>query len=218
MSMPEFFDTNIERLVYRRVVGLDLGKAVDFTALTVLDWIEGPSPVYTCAALRRWPLGASYTDISLWLARFFLAQPAETPRPDPVLVVDETGVGSAVCEMIRSAMIRANVQGGFVGVTITAGSAASCVGPGRWRVAKKQLASVLVTLFQSRRLRIAPVPERETLIKEAQSFSVRITPAGNESFESWRDSEHDDLVLSLGLACWAAEWVQLPPWPRRESY
>ena len=83
-------------------------------------------------------------------------------------------------------------------------------------MAKKQLASVLVTLFTGHRLNIAEVPERAVLLKEAQAFSVKITPEGNETMESWRDSEHDDLVLALALACWAAEWIdwrkQLP-WP-----
>ena len=78
-------------------------------------------------------------------------------------------------------------------------------GKGRWRVAKKQLASVLVTLFTGQRLHTAEVPERAVLIKEAQAFSVKITPEGNETIESWRVSEHDDLVLALALACWEAE-------------
>jgi hypothetical protein len=123
----------------------------------------------------------------------------------PVVVVDETGVGKAVVEMILEALRRAGVEGGLCGVTITAGSAVSLAAPARWRVAKKELASVLVRLFQSRRLEIAEVPERATLVREAQEFTVRITPAGNETFESWREGEHDDLVLALALACWAAE-------------
>jgi hypothetical protein len=47
---------------------------------------------------------------------------------------------------------------------------------------------------------------RACLSREAQNFTVKVTPAGNETFESWRESEHDDLVLALALACWAAEW------------
>jgi hypothetical protein len=124
----------------------------------------------------------------------------------PVLVVDETGVGTAVVEMILGALRRARVPGGFVAATITGGSAVTQAGEGRFRVAKKELASVLVALFGGHRLRIAPLPETAVLIREAQNFSVKVTPAGNETFESWRESEHDDLVLALALACWAAEW------------
>jgi hypothetical protein len=115
-------------------------------------------------------------------------------------------------------MARAKVDGHLVAVTITAGAAVTqdVATPGRWRVAKKQLASVLVTLFEGQRLDIAPVPERALLIREPQAFTTRITPAGNETFESWRDSEHDDMVLSLALACWAAGWIRwsrVLPWP-----
>ena len=213
--------------VTRRIIGLDLGKAVDFTALTILDYTWPPAltplvsgqpqvatrPTYHVPALKRWQLGTSYVDISAWLLKFFM-RPDDEPRygPPPVLVVDETGVGIAVAEMLRQAL-KGKVPGGMITVTITAGSATSITDEGRWRVAKKQLASVLVTLFQSRRLKIAPCPEREVLLKEASEFSVKITAAGNESFESWRESAHDDLVLSLALAAWAAECVEFPPWP-----
>ena len=174
-------------------------------------------PDYNVTALKRWHLGTSYVDITQWLTRLFGA-PGFRPAhgPPPVLVVDETGVGVAVVEMIREAMVRAGAEGYMLAVTITAGSAVTMPVSAHWRVAKKALASVLVTLFSNRRLHIADLPERALLIREAEAFSVKITPEGNETFESWRDSEHDDLVLALALACWAAEWIdwrnQLP-WP-----
>lgn len=207
--------------VTRRVVGLDLGKAVDFTALVDLEWtwpppggLAVPKPVYNVTALKRWPLGTSYVALAGWLARYF-ASPAgvNSGGPPPVLVVDETGVGIAVIEMIRERLLAAQFPGGLVCLTITAGSGCSVVDTGRWRVAKKQLASVLVTLFQERRLALAQVPERDVLIREAQTFSVKVTPAGNETFESWRENEHDDLVLALALACWSAENLVWSPWP-----
>jgi len=216
--------------VTRRVLGLDLGKAVDFTALAVLEWAwpQGGAaalPTYQVRNLRRFPLGTPYTEIAAWLVRFYQSAEAQ-PRPGPaavwapLLVADETGVGVAVVEMIREALLAAKVAGATCGVTITAGSAVSQVPGvgGRWRVAKKELASVLVTLFQGRRLRLAELPETAALIREAQGFSVKITPAGNETFESWHEGEHDDLVLSLALACWAAETIRWQPWPPSPPY
>ncbi len=214
--------------VTRRFLGLDLGKAIDFTALVLLEWTWPPAPeppppsagpvrrargpVYDVRALRRWPLGTSYMEICDWLVnlyRSFAAGPLG-PRPvlPPVLIVDETGVGAAVVEMIAGALRAARVPGGHVAVTITGGAAVSQVPGvcGHFRVAKKVLASVLVTLFGGHRLRIAELPETAVLVREAQNFSVRITPAGNETYETWRESEHDDLVLALALACWAAEY------------
>jgi hypothetical protein len=204
--------------VTRRVLGLDLGKSVDYTALVVLEWTwptparpstqPPPRPTYRVTAMKRWPLGTSYVDIARWLVRFYQAPEVEAGEAlPPVMVVDETGVGAAVVEMLREKLGRAKVPGGMLAVTITAGSQASLVDSGRWRVAKKELASVLVRLFQERRLRLAELAETAVLLREAQTFSVKITPAGNETFESWREGDHDDLVLALALACWAAETV-----------
>jgi hypothetical protein len=43
------------------------------------------------------------------------------------------------------------------------------------------------------------------------TFTVRITEAGNESFEAWREKDHDDLMLAVVLACWAAECLRWEP-------
>jgi hypothetical protein len=74
-----------------------------------------------------------------------------------------------------------------------------------WHVPKKELVSVLQVLLQSGRLKIANLPERELLVKELLAFQVKITAAANETFEAWRERDHDDLVLATALACWWAE-------------
>jgi len=28
---------------------------------------------------------------------------------------------------------------------------------------------------------------------------------GHDSYEAWREGDHDDIVLSLAVACWSAE-------------
>jgi hypothetical protein len=34
---------------------------------------------------------------------------------------------------------------------------------------------------------------------------IKISVSGNESFEAWRESVHDDLVLATAMAVWQAE-------------
>jgi hypothetical protein len=196
------------------LLGLDLGKSSDYSALVVLDWTESLQPLYDVPAIKRWQLGTSYQSIADWLAKFLKnPEAARNGEPPAILVVDETGVGMAVVEMIRRALVEANVPGGLVTVTITGGSAVTQVPdvPGKWRVAKKELASVLVQLFQGKRLQVAGVAERETLLREAQAFSVKMTEAGNETFAAMREGDHDDTVLALALACWATETLTFPP-------
>ena len=103
---------------------------------------QGPLPTvrpdYNVTALKRWPLGTSYVDITQWLVRLFQA-PGFRPHggPPPVLVVGETGVGVPVVEMLREAMIRARVEGHMVSGTITAGrrcrSSREAGAAGGWR-------------------------------------------------------------------------------------
>jgi hypothetical protein len=58
----------------------------------------------------------------------------------------------------------------------------------------------------NRRLKIAPsLPEANTLVEELLAYRFTISEAGNHSFRTWREGQHDDLLLALCLAVWAAE-------------
>jgi hypothetical protein len=49
-------------------------------------------------------------------------------------------------------------------------------------------------------------------LREFDSFTVKINAeTANESFESWRERDHDDLVLAVALAAWGAERLCPPP-------
>jgi hypothetical protein len=70
---------------------------------------------------------------------------------------------------------------------------------------------LFVNVHQGRRLAIArELPEAAVLAKELLAFKVKITAAGNETFESWRERDKDDLVLAVALACWWAERRPVP--------
>ena len=46
--------------------------------------------------------------------------------------------------------------------------------------------------------------------RELGTFTVKITSSANETFEAWREREHDDLVLAVALATWGAETITHP--------
>src|SRR5262249_6848084 len=154
-------------------------KLSDYTALSVLEFYSGVSgPVgsppiqqnYKVPLLQRWPLGTLYAEIPKDLTRF-LQSPQLHPRP--LLVIDTTGVGLAVVEMVHEHLRRAGVVAHLATVTITSGQRATRVGGGRYNVAKGVLVSVLQVLFGSRRLRVArELPEAATLVRELQTFQV----------------------------------------------
>jgi hypothetical protein len=185
--------------------GLDLGQAADFTALAIAERTEGPDPanpnrrvpLFAVRHLQRWARGTAYPEI-VEAVRTLAGVP---PLPGCTLVVDATGVGRAVVDLFRAA--RPALPCRLRAVTITAGQHAAAGAAGE-TAPKKDLVACLQVLLQSRRLAIAKeLPDAAVLRKELQHFKVKVTTAGNETFEAWRERDHDDLVLAVALACWA---------------
>lgn len=181
------------------IVSLDLGQQQDPSALAVLERAEHTDrAAYDCVELRRWHLGTPYPRI----VEDVLGLLADSRLADPVLVVDQTGVGRPVVDLFRW-----RVGCPFRPVTITSGFTWSREPNGDYRVPKKDLAAAVQALLGYRRLRIAAeLPEARTLVEEMQAFRVKVTKAGNESFAAdWREGKHDDLVLAVALAAWVGE-------------
>jgi len=189
-------------------IGLDLGQLQDYSALTVTGEVhqwhggaERPGSTFAEYQLRhveRFPLGTSYQDIA---RRVKALQDTEELKGARLhTVVDTTGVGLPVFEMLKTERVR-----GLVGVTITGGESITAAGS-IYRVPKRALVSTLQVLLQNGALRFAAnMPLADVLRKELQAFRARINIAtGNESFEAWRERDHDDLVLSLAVALWHA--------------
>ena len=77
---------------------------------------------------------------------------------------------------------------------------------GSMRVPKKELVSCLQILLQTRRLHIVQsLPDAAVLVRELETFRVKITEVANETFGAWREGQHDDLVLAVALAAWMGE-------------
>lgn len=198
-------------MVTRYYLGLDLGQSQDYTALAVCrrEWErrdDGDGPAsYQLLALRRWPLGTSYPAIVADVGRI-LARPDLSP-PAPLFALDFTGCGRPVWDMFRAARIAAT------GIAITGGNEVIQAAALEWHVPKRDLVSVVQVLLQDRRLQWpASLPEGETLARELQTFRVKISLAGNDTFEAWRERDHDDCVLAVALACWAGETLKLRRW------
>jgi hypothetical protein len=186
------------------VAGLDLGQAADYTACCVDHVTHIPDPErqgkwlrsHAIRYLQRWPLLTSYVriadDVAAVLAKL----------TKPTLAADKTGVGAAVLDVFRSAGLPARL----VPVLITGGHQTLQDGS-EWHVPKKELVSAVQAALQQRRLQVVPqLREAETLRRELGTFRVKVSAAtGNESFEAWRERDHDDLVLAVALACWVGE-------------
>jgi hypothetical protein len=198
-------------------VGLDLGQAADFTALAVVQSVKEHNPetrrIHKNLHLRhleRYELGTTYPEIAdkvVALMRDERLSPNEYDpsrlrvyRSTPQLIVDDTGVGRAVADLLTSKGLK------FTAVTITGGDEVHRVGGGRYRVPKRDLVGALEVPFHTGRLKIAEGMELwPTLKKELLNFRRKINlKTAHDSYEHWREGDHDDLVLAAALACW---WI-----------
>jgi hypothetical protein len=214
-------------------MGVDLGQAQDFTAITIAERLYerreippsndyeaaklhfgDPLPVKTTAIYRvghleRMPLGTPYpAQVDRIKERF-----TELRGPRIVtgegshhenrvdLIVDATGVGRPVVDMLKQSGLR------VVPVVITGGDSETR-SDGFYRIPKRNLVSAGQVLLQTKRLHVHPSLQLvDTLLKELQAFKVTITNRGHDTYgNDWRENDHDDLVLSTLLAVW---------WPER---
>jgi hypothetical protein len=212
-----------------RIVGVDLGQQRDYTAISVLERGHVPAgekynakyhhrgrevfaarqPVrreYQVRHLERPELGTPYPKIAARVVELL-----KSLGGAPVLVVDATGVGRPVVDMLRHRLIQ-DLEGTDVMVTpcwitLTGGSSVTRATNGFLNVPKRDLVSAALVLMQNQQLKIADaLALKDTLVKELLAFRVKINiSTAHDSYEAWREGDHDDLVLSVAMPCWSGE-------------
>src|SRR5215203_7415518 len=210
------------------IIGVDLGQQRDYTAISIIEREHVPAgSMYNDEYHHRGRrIYAARQPVRLEYRVRYLERPnLGTPYPDQVariidlvkaiggeivLVVDATGVGLPVTDMLW-ARLRREIEETDIyitrcNVTITGGDAVTRT-PGGVRVPKRDLISAPLVLMQNGQLKIAEgLSLRETLVKELLNFRVKINiSTAHDSYEAWREGDHDDLVLSVALGCWAGE-------------
>lgn len=185
------------------VVGLDLGKSQDYTALCVLEMhrMEDEQPkdaMFHCRYLERFKLGTAYPDQVSRVRALCLREPLRSHRP--YLAVDQTGVGAAVVDLFRRAELNADLK-----PILIHGGNETTNEHGVYHVPKRELVGTCQVALQAGRLKIAAeLPEVSVLTQELQNFEVSISQSGFDSYEA-RTGKHDDLVLALAMALWVAQ-------------
>ncbi len=175
--------------------------------------------IYDIAHLERLELGTSYVAIPPRLQTIELQiqqrwvttvweEHKDTVRLDsaPIaLVVDQTGVGRPVVDLLREA------GRDPVAITIHGGDQVIRVGAREWRVPKRVLVSAVQAAMQTRRLRAAAeLSDWPVLRGELVTFKAKISLTGHDSYgagDDWREGHHDDLVLSVALGVWFGEYA-----------
>jgi hypothetical protein len=203
-------------------IGVDLGQRRDHSAIAVVEHIRHaaritpyslyaptPSPgEWIVRHLERLPLGTPYTAVAARIVE--LTRNPKLARGCR-LVVDATGVGLPVVDMLRAA------QPGcaLAPVWITGGQSAHFDGK-VWHVPKLELLARLQTLLETKRLRILRnMRESGTLVRELLHIQSARRPSGALKIGAQGADEHDDLTLAVALAVWAARLPTAGEQPRR---
>src|SRR5262245_8253578 len=196
-------------------IGLDLGQKQDHTAVAVLEWAETGDAIRDLVTyewkrrrvmrlvhLERIGLGTAYPGIVDRMRELI-----RVPQlAGCTLVVDATGVGVPVVDLLRAANLNCRV----LPVTITGGTGEFNNGSG-YSVPKRDLITGLQVLFESGKFEMPDVPFTEALLAELAGMRAKPGRSGN-----WRyEGQPDDLVLSLALAWWWARKRTTWDWPKR---
>jgi hypothetical protein len=155
--------------------------------------------------LERFELHTRYPEIVERVKRLLLSEPFRTRMRYTRLLVDRTGVGASVVDSFYEHGVRPS------SVTIHGGSAVTEEPADlSYRVPKRDLVAAVQVLLQNGRLKIAPDLELAPVLKqELLNFRVKIDPkTAHDSYEHWREGDHDDLVLATALACWFSEYLR----------
>ena len=191
------------------LVGVDLGQSHDYTAISIirrkkmLDRVHNGVEKYRqydLVHLERPPLGTPYPAIIDRLKELKGKLDGYS-----IIVVDATGVGAPVVDMLRKEKLKP------VPIVIHGGQSVHTE-KGSHHVPKRDLVSTLQVLFQTGRFRIAAGLKLGRIFEaELQNFKAKINiSTGHDSYEAWRDSENDDTVLSAAIAAWVGE--KRMPW------
>jgi hypothetical protein len=183
------------------ILALDPAQLRDWSALAAVDMRysrAGKRFGYDLVAMNR-KQGLPYDQIVEWVVKT-LKNTAFNQKAPPEFLLDATGVGVAVRDMLAAKGVRLKA------VTITSGESIARQGP-IIRVGKARLIGKFLGAFDSGKvhvnpnMRIWPAVEKEML-----SFRAEMSSQGRVKMEAGQ-GENDDMLFALALAVWYGEEI-----------
>lgn len=201
-------------------IGVDLGKRTDHSAVALLTPVRPGEPGrFHIPSVTRLPLAVGEgTGHYLGQAKRInaaLERVMQVVTGPITVLVDATGVGDAVVEMVRLQLLSSS-RVRLMEVTITGGQGATHRG-NRWSVSKSSLIAQLTAALEQQEIRFGDFPHREATQRELLAYRVKPSSVsgGADRLEAEKDSDHDDLVIAAALAVYAVRHSQPAPSPAR---
>lgn len=217
------------------VVGLDLGKERDPTAMVLLEkqlsevekqvkeyerrggrLIEGKLFDDNEAEKRRLRSvrGVKYEYVARHIERFPLGQPwgavvdrvCEAMSDERLVEDSQLVIDYTGVGSVVFDMFRGS-RPAVHGILFTGGEKATLEGA-VWHVPKQDLVALLQVAVQNQMIHVPKsVSQGPLLAQELQNCTQRITKAGSTRYGTpdWREQEHDDIVFATAIALWYSE-------------
>jgi hypothetical protein len=167
---------------HRYVMGLDLARKINWTVITIIDTSMVPPAIAYIDRFNQVEWRIQVTRVKAAAERFQIDQ----------MVVDQTGVGDPIVEMLRQEMSDHKYIS-IVGFQFTNASKANIV-------------EGLSLAFETSEISILPDAD---LISELQSYEMKQMPGGMMRYAPPL-GVHDDMVMSLALAYSSARAYEPP--------
>jgi hypothetical protein len=186
-------------------IGVDLAQRRDHSAVVLVesyrpepetptDW---PPVRHDVRWATKFPLGMGFTE---QVAAIKTIAEACGPLGHTIMVVDSTGLGAVVVEMLRS-ITAVSMRT----VVFTGGESATKVSAFEHHVPKRDLLAAVGIVLEQERLGVPmSCPFRTDLLDEMLSIERSISERGHDSYAA-AGQGHDDLTMALCLAVWWAD-------------
>ncbi len=200
-------------------IGVDVGQLHDPTAICVaaeelhdVQTPEGtrPESVYVVRWIERLPLGTSYPAVAMRIAEVVGRVSEAQPSASLWLVLDSTGVGRPVVDIVREALGSRSVRIAAATFTATDRVEGGLRSP-EIRVGKAWMVSRMQVLLQSGRIHLPDTSEVKALVRELLDYDLKVTDSASFMAGAFKTGSHDDMVTALGLS------VLEPARPRTRS-
>ena len=171
------------------LLGWDVAQTTDSSIIVVVAY-DGNPAMYWVRRIVKLPKGMPYDrQVTAVRELFFEYQ-------SPHLIIDRTGVGLPICDMIVAAGLQP------IQVSLTSGDLMSKPEPGKVNLPKKDMVASITKVIQERRLRVVVGCENAALFRtELKNFQLKVSASGYNTYNA-APGQHDDTIPAVGLCRW----------------
>jgi hypothetical protein len=195
-----------------RVLGVDLGQMQDHSALVSIGiWPGMPLGVFHVAQLS---LGTSMGDVADRVVEYHqrhrfdrIALGLSNNVAFPSLLAGR--VGQRPANVLQCAAITAAETHALAPTAMAVSVGGKQIGLPRWSLSKAELVETLMTEFAGKSLKVGNGGDVAALQDELTSLERIVRRSGSVAYSA-PSNQHDDIVMALSLAVWAARRFSPP--------